>query len=120
LIMDSQTNVDIIAKWSSKSDLISSLLQRLAVCASNSNLTIVTEHRLGVDNHWPDLLSRPNRHRYRSVDSLRSDRTCVPGSCADMVSRVSWVCSAQLPLEPVLERCRSTMRQWSCSPNFMS
>jgi hypothetical protein len=97
LVMDSKSNVDIVSAWSTKSDDISQLLRAVAVCVADANITIVAEFRRGVDNHWPDLLSRPSKHRFRSVRDLCADRVSIPVARAGDVNRVRLVSSRRLP-----------------------
>ena len=93
LILDNATDVNVINKWSTRSADLSALLRELAKLVSDRNILLVAEHRSGVDNVWPDLLSRPEMHHFRSIDKLRAD---VPVGLFGMVSSLRWVNSGQI------------------------
>ncbi len=96
LILDSGTNVSIINAWATRSKAVSALLRRMAQVATRHNLAVTAVHRRGEDNHWADTLSRCEKHRFRPLQSLRTDDSCVPVSCASMVRRVRIVFSSEL------------------------
>lgn len=97
LIMDSATNVEIINSWSTRSHAVSALLRQLSKCVADSNLVLIAEHRAGVLNHWPDLLSRPAKHRFRPLTALRADK-CIPRVRAGDVLSIQLVRSSEMPV----------------------
>ena len=87
-MLDNATDVSIVNRWSTRSADLSALLRELAKLVSDRNIVLIAEHRSGVDNVWPDLLSRPELHQFRSLDRLRE---VVPAELSDAVLSLRWV-----------------------------
>jgi hypothetical protein len=100
LILDSDTSVAVVNAWRTRSRRVAGLLREMAAIAVRHSLVITAEHRPGVVNHWPDLLSRESKHRNRSLAELQTDRSVVPAHCARDVVHLSDVCSGSMPLHP--------------------
>jgi Reverse transcriptase (RNA-dependent DNA polymerase) len=93
LILDNATDVSILNRWSARSSDLSTLLREIAKIAADKNISLVAEHRSGVDNVWPDLLSRPELHCFRSLEKLR---LTVPVVLSGAVTSLEWVNSGQI------------------------
>ncbi len=100
LVMDSATSVAVVNAWATRSTRVAGLLRQMALIAMDSELRVVAVHRAGVDNIWPDALSRYDKHRNRSLAEIAADRSVIPVSCVGGVSLLSDVESSQLVLHP--------------------
>ena len=100
LVLDSATGVAVVNAWRTRSRRVAGLLREMAAIASTRRLAVTAVHRAGVDNHWPDVLSRANKHRNRALSELRTDPSVVPPERAGDVVRLVDVCSGLMPLHP--------------------
>jgi hypothetical protein len=98
LVLDSATSVAVVNAWRTRSRRVAGLLRQMAQLASDRALAVTAVHRSGVENHWPDVLSRADKHRNRALHELRADRSVVPLERAGDVHRLLDVRSGSMPL----------------------
>jgi hypothetical protein len=100
LVLDSATSVAVVNAWRTRSRRVAGLLREMAALATTRALVVTAVHRAGVDNHWPDVLSRADKHKHRALHELRADRSVVPVARAADVCRLLDVHSGSLRLSP--------------------
>lgn len=100
LVLDSATSVAVVNAWRTRSRRVAGLLREMAALTSARGLVVTAVHRAGVENYWPDVLSRSVKHRGRALSDLRADRSVIPAARAGDVLRLYDVCSGSMPLRP--------------------